>query len=92
MANGKKPVVTTRAVPTAKPVATPQRTPQPALTPRQTPTPAPTATPTATPVTGGSGNPAAMKRMKAKTADPDKERVIQELRKARFVVETRVYF
>jgi len=34
------------------------------------------------PRTPGSGNPAETKRMRGKNQDPDKDRVIQELRKA----------
>lgn len=58
----------------AKPVATPVRTatkapPPKGLQPSEKDAPS-------------SGNPAAYKRMKGKTADPDKDRVIEELRKA----------
>lgn len=36
---------------------------------------------------GGSGNPAALKRLRGKGSDPDKDRQIEELRKAWFDVQ-----
>ena len=52
---------------TSRPVATPVRTSDGPHPPETAP---------------NSGNPAAMKRMRSKQSDPDKDRVIEELREA----------
>ena len=57
-----------------------------------TPLPSPSSKTTETPESlpgppGGSGNPAALKRMRGKGSDPDKDRQIEELRKAWFDVQ-----
>lgn len=59
--------------------ATRASTPVPSRSSRTTETPESLPDPP-----GGSGNPAALKRMRGKGSDPDKDRQIEELRKAWF--------